>query len=256
MIGIIPATKVTADNYLQHFDKQFPDAQTKRQYALRLLPDGDIKPGAGTYPTRAVLAAHWADERPQTIEKAKTLYDLASTTQKLAGQTVLRVTGIDISDLLSNTAQVPEYGLSVDIATLEPEGKLEYLLTRAPAQEDDSALPTDARALQYNINSMLSPGSQALELSRGEVGIYETYAKTLPVYAGTVCLENNRNLYHATRQESTTEGLVFGNRRSFAVLSKVVQLIGDDAEKEFIGRINSSEISLDQPVPDLNFLAS
>ena len=258
MIGAIQAREQDISAYHFGFLRAYPTEESRREAAQSLVPGSD-KEVIWDYATRTILAAQWGDDLAESHETAKLLYSIDPTRAYYTGQNVLKISGIDFTDIkkLRKGGTIPEYGFSIDIGVIDQDSLPEYGFRPTPRANTPSGAEKNARFLDFQVSLPVVPVS-SLDVSRDgtiEVSLPLRERVDFPIYTGSVCLEPNIGLYHATRNVMSRE-LVFGNTRSFGTIHDLMHAVGGRPKEAFGTLFEEGEASPSKRLPNLTSINS
>lgn len=257
MIGAKYLPEAIADSYYWSFHANYYEAETRRQNALTLVPGNPAREQEWQYPTRAILATQWDDTPQQGLETARLLYSLSPTLIYYTGQSVLKLTGIDYSEIknLRNGGELPPYGFSIDIGQVDETTHPEYGFRRTPKNLRPSGVNPDATLLDYQVTLPVLKGPSLEVDHNGKVEVNEPIGKRADflAYMGRVCLEADRTLYRQTRY-TEVGNVVFGNGRSFGAVYELLKHVGGPQNEAFQEMFEHDKVSPTEPLMNLDSL--
>jgi hypothetical protein len=256
MIGNKLARQNHVDNFFTSFRGRFLNPHDRLAAARTLLPDVQEKID-WMYATRTVLAAQWADELPEARATARLLYSLSPTLERYMGESVVRLTGASPQDIkaMSRGAAPPSYGLSLDLGAIDEKTEIEYAFRRTPHQNIPEGVQPEAKFLDFQVSLNVRTGP-TLELSPEgnlEAGAPVGERTDFIAYAGSVCLEMNRTLYHQTKR-TEVGNLAFGNARAFGLVYETLKGVGGEQFDTFQELFDDRQVAPELPLTTLDML--
>lgn len=238
MIGAVKIEQESADTYYGLYVSNFPTPSDRLEFAHTMLPvNGTVpamaNPKVRRYPTRAILASQWGDSTADAHNTAHWLYATTGSLQDKAQQTIAKFNGMDPEELFKADASLPAYGFSVELGTPLDEESLTYGSAHTSLNRKRVlGIPTDAKALSFQVQIESELIHTIWVDPSREVEFTTKIQPSITLYAGAVCLENNLDLYHNTREIVRTDDWVFGSDETLACLQRVMQLVGGRAPQQ------------------------
>ena len=252
MIGAIEPEPYEVVGNVTNFYTHHPTPENRRRYALGLLPV-DGRPAIDTnLPTYTVLAAHWADNLDEHRRTGRLLFSLYPTLVGNRGQSVLRLSGCEPHDITAEDTDRLA-GATIEIGTLDKYSEPEYGYRPTPRYLLPSLDVQDATYLDYQISTSVREGTTISIDQAGSVDLEhppEPSRKDVALFTGSVCLENDVELYDRTKWSSESE-LVFGNANALFLVRKLMTLVGGPAHTKLERLVRRGKISSATPLPNL-----
>ena len=199
-----------------------PNKELRRSLIAKAALTDERPPQFDAYATWVPMLAHWAEDEGTSRKRAAKVYDLQTTLNRYAGQTVLWFRRGNYPDLeLPSTLPAPV--VAIDIFRLDVEPVVDHKILKVRPEDKPKGFE-DTDFMTYASYIPVQPRFQRIARSRtGEVKVTEPKIG-LPIIAthiGRTSLHPSIDFYWDTVEESE-EILLFGDDESQKALGLVI----------------------------------